>query len=33
MILESLSIDLAPGSAVSVPYLQSSLTYFVVTEN
>jgi hypothetical protein len=33
MILESLSIDLAAGSAVSVPYLQSTLTYFVVTEN
>ena len=33
MILESLSIDLAAGSAVSVPYLQSTLSYFVVTEN
>ena len=33
MILESLSIDLSAGSAVSVPYLQSALSYFVVTEN
>jgi hypothetical protein len=33
MILETLSIDLTAGSAVSVPYLQSTLTYFVVTEN
>jgi hypothetical protein len=33
MILESLSIDLTAGSAVSVPYLQSTLSYFVVTEN
>jgi hypothetical protein len=33
LILESLSINLVPGSAVSAPYLQSALTYFVVTEN
>jgi hypothetical protein len=33
LVLESLSIDLVPGSAVSAPYLQSALSYFVVTEN
>jgi len=33
LVLESLSIDLVAGSAVSTPYLQSALTYFVVTEN
>ena len=33
LVLESLSIDLAAGSAVSAPYLQSALSYFVVTEN
>jgi hypothetical protein len=33
LVLESLSIDLVPGSAASAPYLQSALTYFVVTEN
>jgi hypothetical protein len=33
MVLESLSIDLVPGSGGSSPYLQSALSYFVVTEN
>ena len=33
LVLESLSIDLEPGSAVSAPYLKSTLSYFVVTEN
>lgn len=33
LVLESLSIDVIAGSAVSAPYLQSALTYFVVTEN
>jgi hypothetical protein len=33
LVLESLSIDLIPGSPVSAPYLQSALTYFVITEN
>jgi hypothetical protein len=33
LVLESLSIDLVPGSAVSSPYLQSALTYFVVSDN
>jgi hypothetical protein len=33
LVLESLSIDLVPGSAISAPYLQSALTYFVITEN
>jgi hypothetical protein len=33
LVLESMSIDLTPGSAVSRPYLQSALSYFVVTEN
>jgi hypothetical protein len=33
LVLESLAIDLVPGSPVSSPYLQSTLTYFVVTEN
>jgi hypothetical protein len=33
MVLESLSIDVVPGSAVSAPYLQSALSYFIVTEN
>jgi hypothetical protein len=33
LILESLSIDLEAGSAVSAPYLKSTLSYFVVTEN
>jgi len=33
LVLESLSIDLVPGSAVSTPYLQSALSYFVVTDN
>ena len=33
LVLESLSIDLVPGSAVSAPYLQSALSYFVITEN
>jgi hypothetical protein len=33
LVLESLSIDVAPGSAVSSSYLQSALSYFVVTEN
>ena len=33
LILESLSIDLVPGSALSAPYLQSALTYFVITES
>ena len=33
LILESLSIDPVPGSALSAPYLQSALTYFVITES
>jgi hypothetical protein len=33
LVLESLSIDLVPGTPLSAPYLQSALTYFVVTEN
>jgi hypothetical protein len=33
LVLESLSIELMPGSALSAPYLQSALTYFVITEN
>ena len=33
LVLESLSIDLVPGSSVSMPYLQSALTYFALTEN
>jgi hypothetical protein len=33
LVLESLSIDVVPGSTVSAPYLQSALTYFIVTEN
>jgi hypothetical protein len=33
MVLQSLTIDLAAGSAVSSSYLQSALSYFVVTEN
>jgi hypothetical protein len=33
MVLESLSIDLAAGSAVSLPFLQATLSYFVITEN
>jgi hypothetical protein len=33
LVLESLSIDVVPGSAVSAPYLQSALTFFIVTEN
>lgn len=33
LVLQSLSIDLVPGSAVSAPYIQSTLSYFVVTEN
>lgn len=33
LVLESLSIDLVPGSALAAPYLQSALSYFVVTEN
>lgn len=33
LVLETLSIDLTAGSALSVPYLQSALLYFVVTEN
>jgi hypothetical protein len=33
MVLESLSIDMVPGSAVSRPYLQSALSYFIMTEN
>jgi hypothetical protein len=33
MVLESLSIDVMPGSAGSAPYLQSALSYFIVTEN
>jgi hypothetical protein len=33
LVLESLSIDLVPGSTLSAPYLQSALVYFVVTEN
>jgi hypothetical protein len=33
LVLESLAIDLVPGTPVSTPYLQSTLTYFVVTEN
>jgi hypothetical protein len=33
MVLESLSIDMVPGSATSRPYLQSGLTYFIMTEN
>jgi hypothetical protein len=33
LVLESLSIDLEPGTSVSAPYLKSTLSYFVVTEN
>jgi hypothetical protein len=33
MVLESLTIDFEPGTTVSPPYLQSALSYFVVTEN
>jgi hypothetical protein len=33
LVLESLSIDLIPGSGISAPYLQSTLLYFVITEN
>jgi hypothetical protein len=33
MVLESLSIDMVPGSATSRPYLQSALSYFIMTEN
>lgn len=33
LVLESLSIDVIAGSALSAPYLQSALTYFVITEN
>jgi hypothetical protein len=33
LVLETLSIDVVPGSALSAPYLQSALTYFVITEN
>jgi len=33
LVLETLSIDLAAGTAVSAPYLQSALSYFVVTDN
>ena len=33
LVLESLSIDVVAGTAVSAPYLQSALTYFVITEN
>jgi hypothetical protein len=33
MVLESLSIDLVPRSPVSKPYLQSALSYFIMTEN
>jgi hypothetical protein len=33
LVLESLSMDVEPGSAVSAPYLKSTLLYFVITEN
>jgi hypothetical protein len=33
LVLESLSIDPEAGTAVSAPYLQAALSYFVVTEN
>jgi hypothetical protein len=33
LVLQSLSIDVVPGSAVSAPYIQSALSYFIVTEN
>jgi hypothetical protein len=33
LVLESLAIDVEPGSAVAGPYLKSTLSYFVVTEN
>jgi hypothetical protein len=33
LVLESLSIDQAPGSALVAPFLQAALSYFVVTEN
>jgi hypothetical protein len=33
LVLESLSIDLEPGSTGAPPYLRSALSYFVVTEN
>jgi hypothetical protein len=33
LVLESLSIDVVPGTPVSAPYIQSALSYFVVTEN
>jgi hypothetical protein len=33
LVLESISIDLVPATALSAPYLQTALSYFVVTEN
>jgi hypothetical protein len=33
LVLETLSIDLQPGSTLGAPYLQSTLSYFVITEN
>jgi hypothetical protein len=33
LVLESISIRRAPGTQTSAPYLESSLSYFVITEN
>jgi hypothetical protein len=33
MVLESLAIDFEAGTVLTPPYLQSALSYFVVTEN
>jgi hypothetical protein len=33
LVLESLSIDMEAGSAVSAPFLKSTFSYFVITEN
>ena len=33
LLLESLSIQRAAGSQLSAPYLESTLSYFVITEN
>jgi hypothetical protein len=33
LVLESISIDPVPATALSAPYLQAALSYFVITEN
>jgi len=33
LLLETLSIGRSPGSQTSAPYLESTLSYFVITEN